>query len=92
IQNILIDEALGWINIALLCVQEDSHDRPTMSTIVFMLEGQWTTNLPAPSEPPVTFARFVDVISEQTTTTSDQTEHITASGTSFATASRSTFI
>ncbi|GKA95485.1 cysteine-rich receptor-like protein kinase 10 [Tanacetum coccineum] len=90
IQNILIDEALRWINFALMCIQEDHHDRPTMSTIVFMLEGQWTANLPAPSEPPVSFARFAAVVSEQTTTTGDQTEHLTSSRTSFAIASSST--
>ncbi|PWA36136.1 cysteine-rich receptor-like protein kinase 20 [Artemisia annua] len=73
------NEALRWINIALLCVQEDPQDRPTMSTVVFMLEGQWTANLPAPSEPPVSFARFAAVVSEQTTTTGDQTEHLSAS-------------
>nr|GEV01833.1 cysteine-rich receptor-like protein kinase 10 [Tanacetum cinerariifolium] len=67
----------------------DPHDRPTMSTVVFMLEGQWTTNLPAPSEPPVSFARFTAVVSEQTTTTADQTEHVATSGTSSTTASRS---
>uniref|UniRef100_A0A251ULH0 non-specific serine/threonine protein kinase n=1 Tax=Helianthus annuus TaxID=4232 RepID=A0A251ULH0_HELAN len=34
IQTSAIDEALRWINIALLCVQEDPQDRPTMSTII----------------------------------------------------------
>ncbi|GKF07775.1 cysteine-rich receptor-like protein kinase 20 [Tanacetum coccineum] len=89
IQNFPIDEALGWINIALLCVQEDPHDCPTMSTVVFRLEGQWITNLPAPSEPPVLFARFAAVVFEQTMTTGNQTEHLVASETSSTTASRS---
>ncbi|PWA79420.1 cysteine-rich receptor-like protein kinase 20 [Artemisia annua] len=89
IENFSIDEALRWINIALLCVQEDPHDRPTMSTVVFMLEGQWSANLPVPSEPPVSFARFAAVVSEQTTTTGDQTEHLSASVTSSTAASRS---
>ncbi|GJY27383.1 cysteine-rich receptor-like protein kinase 10 [Tanacetum coccineum] len=89
IQNFSIDEALRWINIALLCVQEDPHDRPTMSTVVFMLEGQWSANLPVPYEPPVSFARSAPVVSEQTTTTGDQTEHLSASITSSTTASRS---
>ncbi|GJZ13828.1 phospholipase-like protein [Tanacetum coccineum] len=66
-----------------------AHDRPTMSTVVFMLEGQWTTNLPAPSEPPVSFARFTAVVFEQTITTGNQTEHLVASETSSTTASRS---
>nr|XP_043620387.1 cysteine-rich receptor-like protein kinase 6 [Erigeron canadensis] len=67
-QNFPTGEALKWINIALLCVQEDPQDRPTMSTVVFMLEGQWSANLPTPSEPPLSFARFA-AISEQSTTT-----------------------
>lgn len=74
IENFPVGEALRWINIALLCVQEDPQDRPTMSTVVFMLEGQWSTNLPAPSEPPVSFARFA-VLSEQTSITGDTNAH-----------------
>ncbi|KAI3680582.1 hypothetical protein L6452_35355 [Arctium lappa] len=69
--NVPIGEALRWINIALLCVQEDPQDRPTMSTVVFMLEGdQWSANLPMPSEPQLSFARFVAEF-EQTTTSGD---------------------
>ncbi|KAJ9566426.1 hypothetical protein OSB04_002392 [Centaurea solstitialis] len=65
IQNSPVTEVLRWINIALLCVQEDPLDRPTMSTVVFMLEGQWSVNLPTPSEPPTSFARFA-AVSERT--------------------------
>ncbi|KAM0021691.1 putative protein kinase RLK-Pelle-DLSV family [Helianthus debilis subsp. tardiflorus] len=67
IQTSAIYEVLRWINIALLCVQEDPQDRPTMSTIIFMLEGQWSANLPIPSEPPLSYARYASV-SEQTKT------------------------
>ncbi|KAI3680587.1 hypothetical protein L6452_35360 [Arctium lappa] len=74
IQNFPVAEALRWVNIALLCVQEDPQDRPTMSNVVFMLEGQWSSNLPTPSEPPLSFARFA-VFSEQTTTTDDASAH-----------------
>ncbi|KAJ9566425.1 hypothetical protein OSB04_002391 [Centaurea solstitialis] len=70
--NFPVTEALRWINIALLCVQEDPQDRPTMSNIVFMLEGQWSTNLPVPSEPPLSYARFVAEF-EQSTSTVDST-------------------
>ncbi|KAD3069334.1 hypothetical protein E3N88_37214 [Mikania micrantha] len=74
IETFVIDEALRWINIALLCVQEDPQDRPTMSTVVFMLEGQWSAKLPKPSEPPLSFARFAS-ISEETKTTSELSAH-----------------
>ena len=69
-------DAIRWINIALLCVQEDPQDRPTMSTVIFMLEGQWSTNLPVPSEPPASFARFA-AISERTSTNGYATAHPT---------------
>ncbi|MFS7934125.1 putative protein kinase RLK-Pelle-DLSV family [Helianthus anomalus] len=82
-----IDKVLRWINIALLCVQEDPQDRPTMSSVVFMLEGQWSANLPTPSEPPLSFARFASVF-EQTKTTSDQSTHMSITSTSSTTASR----
>ncbi|XP_024961892.1 cysteine-rich receptor-like protein kinase 8 [Cynara cardunculus var. scolymus] len=54
-RNFPTDEALKWINIALLCVQKEPDDRPTMSTVVFMLEGQWSANFPSPLEPPLSF-------------------------------------
>ncbi|XP_076948853.1 G-type lectin S-receptor-like serine/threonine-protein kinase At4g03230, partial [Bidens hawaiensis] len=62
---------------------EDPQDRPTMSTVVFMLESHWSTQLPIPSEPPMSFARFVSgfeaplsyarfaAVFQETTTTSD---------------------
>ncbi|KAJ0522737.1 putative non-specific serine/threonine protein kinase [Helianthus annuus] len=87
IQTLAIDKVLRWINIALLCVQEDPQDRPTMSSVVFMLEGQWSANLPTPSEPPLSFARFASIF-EQTKTTSDQSTHISVTSTSSTTASR----
>ncbi|KAD3069333.1 hypothetical protein E3N88_37213 [Mikania micrantha] len=65
LHNYPIDEALRWINIALLCVQEDPQDRPTMSTVVFMLEDRWSAKLPAPSEPLLSFARFMSVFEPQ---------------------------
>lgn len=70
-QNFQTDEALKWINIALLCVQRDPDDRPTMSTVVFMLEGQWSVNLPTPLEPPLSFRS--PTMSEQSTMTGDTT-------------------
>ncbi|KAK2987954.1 hypothetical protein RJ640_011217 [Escallonia rubra] len=43
-------EVLKCISIALLCVQEDPGDRPTMSNVVFML-GSETGSLPIPKQP-----------------------------------------
>uniref|UniRef100_A0A804IHK4 Uncharacterized protein n=1 Tax=Musa acuminata subsp. malaccensis TaxID=214687 RepID=A0A804IHK4_MUSAM len=56
----IVDPALGghyqqsdllrFVQIGLLCVQEDPSDRPTMSTIVVMLDSE-TVSLRAPSQP-----------------------------------------
>ncbi|GFZ03183.1 S-locus lectin protein kinase family protein [Actinidia rufa] len=52
-----VREAVRWINIALLCVQEDPEDRPSMSKVVLMLGGK-SEELPKPSEPPFSVGRF----------------------------------
>jgi len=44
------NEALKCINVALLCVQEDSGDRPTMSNVIIML-GSESITLPRPNQP-----------------------------------------
>ncbi|XP_072951880.1 G-type lectin S-receptor-like serine/threonine-protein kinase SD1-13 [Typha angustifolia] len=44
------DEILKCINIALMCVQENAMDRPTMSNVIAMLSGE-STNLPNPKQP-----------------------------------------
>ncbi|CAL5409675.1 unnamed protein product [Camellia sinensis] len=46
-----------WINIALLCVQENPDDRPSMSKVAFMLGGQ-STEIAKPSEPPFSVGRY----------------------------------
>uniref|UniRef100_J3NA91 Uncharacterized protein n=1 Tax=Oryza brachyantha TaxID=4533 RepID=J3NA91_ORYBR len=43
-------EMMRCINIALLCVQEDANDRPTMSEVVAMLSTE-RMNLPEPKHP-----------------------------------------
>lgn len=53
-----VSEAVRWIHIALLCVQEDPNDRPLMSSVVLMLGSKWV-NLPQPSAPPFSVGRFV---------------------------------
>lgn len=72
-QYFLIDEPLRWINIALLCVQEDPQDRPTMSTVVFVLEGQWSLNLPTPLEPAQLSSSRLSLVFDLFTTTGDTT-------------------
>ncbi|XP_023736331.2 cysteine-rich receptor-like protein kinase 10 isoform X2 [Lactuca sativa] len=52
-----VDEGLKWMRIALLCVEEDPNDRPTMSSVVFMLEGEWKS-LSDP-KPPMSFGQFI---------------------------------
>ncbi|KAK6932452.1 Serine-threonine/tyrosine-protein kinase, catalytic domain [Dillenia turbinata] len=42
-------EALRWIQVGLLCVQECAADRPAMSEVVFMLGNN--TSLPSPKKP-----------------------------------------
>lgn len=42
-------EIMRCFQIGLLCVQEDPTDRPTMSTVVFMLGNE--VELPSPNKP-----------------------------------------
>ncbi|VVA34782.1 PREDICTED: G-type lectin S-receptor, partial [Prunus dulcis] len=49
------DEVLRCIQVGLLCVQEDSEDRPTMSAVVFMLSGE--ASLPSPQQPAFVFRK-----------------------------------
>lgn len=39
-----------YINVALLCVQENAADRPTMSEVISMLTNEFV-NLPSPQQP-----------------------------------------
>ncbi|KAK9273326.1 hypothetical protein L1049_018135 [Liquidambar formosana] len=78
-----ISEALRWIHIALLCVQEDPNDRPTMSSVVLML-GSKSTELPQPSAPPFSVGKFF--MSDQSSTTGAGTGSLTDQlSTSFST-------
>ncbi|XVF87662.1 hypothetical protein PTKIN_Ptkin18bG0138400 [Pterospermum kingtungense] len=43
-------EVLKCIHNALLCVQDNPEDRPTMSSVIFMLASEAIT-LPLPAEP-----------------------------------------
>ncbi|XP_038689939.1 cysteine-rich receptor-like protein kinase 25 isoform X1 [Tripterygium wilfordii] len=61
-----ISDALRWINIALLCVQDDPADRPTMSNVALML-GSNSVTLPKPLAPPHHAGRFM-IMSDQSST------------------------
>ena len=66
VHNCPISEAQRLIHIALLCVQEDTNNRTTMSLVVLML-GSESINLPKPSVlPPFFVGRFI--ISDQSST------------------------
>ncbi|KAL6276545.1 hypothetical protein ACE6H2_020146 [Prunus campanulata] len=53
------DEFLRYLHIGLLCVQEDSDDRPTMSYVVVMLKSE-TVALSQPEKPAFSTGRFAD--------------------------------
>ncbi|KAK9218822.1 hypothetical protein WN943_007460 [Citrus x changshan-huyou] len=57
-QSCVAAELLKFIHIGLLCVQEDSADRPTMSSVVVMLASD-TVTLPQPTEPAFSVGRDV---------------------------------
>uniref|UniRef100_A0A199UAQ8 Receptor-like serine/threonine-protein kinase n=1 Tax=Manihot esculenta TaxID=3983 RepID=A0A199UAQ8_MANES len=58
------NEGLRCIQIGLLCVQEDAMDRPTMSTIVLMLNSE--INLPPPKQPAFIFNKSYNNFSSLT--------------------------
>ncbi|OMO64947.1 hypothetical protein COLO4_31692 [Corchorus olitorius] len=62
----LIQDVLRWIHIALLCVQDDPALRPPMSAVVLML-GSKSVNLPQPSTPPYSAARFATMSDHSST-------------------------
>ncbi|XP_059304085.1 cysteine-rich receptor-like protein kinase 15 [Lycium ferocissimum] len=57
-QSCVAAEITKCIHIGLLCVQQDPADRPTMSSIIFMLENDPQT-LPQPSQPAFSIGRTV---------------------------------
>ncbi|XP_037496544.1 putative receptor-like protein kinase At4g00960 [Jatropha curcas] len=80
-----VSETLRWIHIALLCVQDDPAERPTMSSVVLML-GSNSVNLPQPSTAPYSMGRFM-TLSDQSSTSGTGTGFLT-SDQSTATVSR----
>ncbi|KAI3740817.1 hypothetical protein L2E82_31291 [Cichorium intybus] len=53
-------EALQCIHVAMLCVQSSAVQRPTMASVVFMLEGE-NTSLPQPTEVDITSLSSVEM-------------------------------
>lgn len=53
-------ECLRCIHIGLLCVQENASDRPTMASIVMMLNS-FSLDLPVPSKPPAFIQNAYDL-------------------------------
>nr|GMD35888.1 putative receptor-like protein kinase At4g00960 [Ipomoea batatas] len=47
-----VDDIIKCIQVALLCVQENAKDRPTMGEVVQMLSNLSSVSLPVPSAPP----------------------------------------
>lgn len=48
-----------YINVALLCVQENAADRPTMSEVVSMIKNE-IANLPSAQQPAFSYVRVVE--------------------------------
>ncbi|KAJ9705874.1 hypothetical protein PVL29_003803 [Vitis rotundifolia] len=59
IESCCLDEFLRFYHIGLLCAQEDAFDRPTMSSVVFMLKSE-TVTLRQPERPAFSIGRFTD--------------------------------
>ncbi|KAK4735149.1 hypothetical protein R3W88_009410 [Solanum pinnatisectum] len=62
-QSCVTTEITQCIHIGLLCVQQDPADRPTMSSVVFMLEND-TKTLPQPSQPAFSIGRLAVISAE----------------------------
>ncbi|KAM3683593.1 hypothetical protein ACJW31_12G160000 [Castanea mollissima] len=71
------NEVLRCIQIGLLCVQEHAIDRPTMSTVVFMLSND--THLPSPKQPAFILKDPYTSINRSTSSASKSINEITLS-------------
>ena len=64
-------QVLRCIHIALLCVQKFPHDRPTMSSVVFMLENEGAPLSDQPKQPGF-FVERADTADEGSTSRSEE--------------------
>ncbi|XP_030442377.1 cysteine-rich receptor-like protein kinase 10 [Syzygium oleosum] len=59
IDSCCVEEFRRYMQIGLLCVQEDAYDRPTMSSVVVMMKSESTT-LTNPQRPAFSVGRFTE--------------------------------
>ena len=71
------NEVSRCIQIGLLCVQEHATDRPTMSTVVFMLGND--THLPSPKRPAFILMGTDNSTNKSTSVASNSVNEITLS-------------
>ncbi|CAL1358333.1 unnamed protein product [Linum trigynum] len=64
------DQIIRCINIGLLCIEYNAHDRPTMSDVITMLTSEGT-QLPTPKQPAVTVTRPRSISTKSSSSTSD---------------------
>jgi hypothetical protein len=69
-------EIMRCIHIGLLCVQENVADRPTMASVVLMLNS-YSITLPVPSQP--AFFMYSSSIDSKTTSRWEQNTQVTES-------------
>jgi hypothetical protein len=72
-------EMMRCVNIALLCVQENAADRPTMADVVAMLSTETTTVLAEPKKPAYFNVRVGDEEAPTTATESCSVNDMTIS-------------
>ncbi|KAB1222769.1 hypothetical protein CJ030_MR2G029010 [Morella rubra] len=60
-ESYVSDGVLRCIHIALLCVEEDAGDRPTMMAVLLMLSSE-ATALPSPKQPAFIFGRPLNAV------------------------------
>ncbi|PRQ52929.1 putative protein kinase RLK-Pelle-DLSV family [Rosa chinensis] len=59
-------EALRCIHVGLLCVQQAAADRPTMSSVILMLQGTGASSLPPSNEPAFSTLENANVVGSST--------------------------
>jgi hypothetical protein len=77
-----VDQFVKCVNIGLLCVQEDPSDRPTMSTVVTVLDSEIAT-VPTPKRPVFVQRRCHSSTASSSTKPNTFTESYTGSTSSF---------
>ncbi|KAK2978974.1 hypothetical protein RJ640_017538 [Escallonia rubra] len=71
----LAHDVLRCIQVGLMCVQDSAADRPTMSSVIFMLSNE--TNLPSPRQPMFAIQRSYSNLDLMTTGTSCSVNEVT---------------